>query len=337
MPVLELEQFIDTRSFDALGELIETISRKNISAKTIGVSYRTICHWDDKGIIRFSREHADANRKYSFVDYVWIKVVKELRAFGVEIPIIQKIVKEIYAPIPIKDIFGVLAESKLALPSSFDLLEDDDEKAEFLEFLKSGEYKTADFSAIEKQFNYLHTLVAEIISTKKPVSLIVFKNGDWFPYIKENEHLYTEDLLYKKEYESQVSVSLTNLVFSFMLEENMESFSKEVNLLTPQEIKILDVVAKGNFKKVLVLYKSKKNPPLEILKSEQAQAELIKVFHKKNFREFIVTDNEGLEYRIRETKQKLDLSEGVKELLKKDDDDETIERNDNESTDEVVK
>ena len=314
MLTLELEQFVDTRSLDSLGELMTTISQQNLSAKTIGVSYRTICHWDEKGIIRYSRTSADANRKYSFVDYIWIKVVEELRSFGVELPIIQKIVNEIYSPIPIKDIFGALAEHKLDLPV-INKLQDDDEKKEFLEFLKSGEYKKADFSELEKQFNYLHILVAEIISTKKPVSIIVFKNGDWFPYIKENEHLYSEDLLYKKEYESQVCVSLTNLVFNFILEENMDAFSKEVNLLTIQEINTLNIVVKGDFQKLTVLYKSKKTEPLEILKSDKATEELMKVFRKKNFREFIVTDANGKEYRIREEKQNLDLSKGVKELL----------------------
>lgn len=314
MLTLELEQFIDTRSLDSLGELMTTISQQNLSAKTIGVSYRTICHWDEKGIIRFSRTNAEANRKYSFVDYIWIKVVEELRSFGVELPIIQKIVTEIYSPVPIKDIFGVLAESKANL-SVLNSIKDDAEKAKFLEFLNSGEYKDADFTDLEKQFNYLHILVAEIISTKKPVSIIVFKNGDWFPYIKENEHLYNEDLFYKKEYESQVCVSLTNLVFNFMLEENMDVFSKEVNLLTMQEINALNIVTKGDFQKLTVLYKSKKTEPLEILKSDKATYELMKVFRKKNFREFIVTDADGKEYRIRDEKQNLDLSKGVKELL----------------------
>jgi len=314
MMPLELEQFIDTRSFEAMGNLMETISKERLSSRTLGVSYRTICHWDEKGIIRFSRENAEANRKYSFVDYVWIKVVEELRSFGVELPIIQKIANEIYSPIPIKDIFGMIAESQSTIENL--TASNESEKAEMLEFLKSGEFQDADFSELEKTFNYLHLLVAEIITTKKPVSIIVFKNGEWFPYIKENEHLYTEDLLYKKEYESQVSVSLTNLIFNFMLEENMAEFSREVNLLTLQEINVLNTVVKGDYKKITVLYKSKKNPPTEILNTKNAQQELTKLFRKKNYREFIVTDNQDKEYRIREEKQQLDLSEGVKEIIK---------------------
>ena len=35
MLTLELEQFIDTRSLDSLGELMTTISQQNLSAKTM--------------------------------------------------------------------------------------------------------------------------------------------------------------------------------------------------------------------------------------------------------------------------------------------------------------
>jgi DNA-binding transcriptional MerR regulator len=315
---LELEQFIDTRSLASLGSLMNTISQQCLPAKTIGVSCRTICHWDEKGIIRFSRENAGSNRKYSFVDYIWIKVVEELRAFGVEIPIIQKIANEIYEPLPIKEIFDVMAENKLE-GSSLQNIEDDEDKEKFIEFLKSGEYKTADLSSIENQFNYLHVLVSEVISTKKPVSIIVFKDGDWFPYIKENEHLYSEDLMYKKEYESQVSVSLTNLVFNFILEKNINDFVSELDLFSKQEMSLVNIVVKEEYKKITVLYKSKKKSPLDILKSDTVLTDLIKVFRKKEYREFIVTDLEGKEYRIRDEKQNLDLSKGVKELLIGDD------------------
>lgn len=324
----ELEQFIDTKSFESLGQLMEVISKEKLSAKTLGVSYRTICHWDEKGIIRFKRDNPDSRRKYSFVDYIWIKVVSELRSFGVELPIIQKIVQEIYSPIPVRDVFSFLAENKNAIGmieeqiNELNLLEqtpvnleNKKELQDYLAFLKSGEYKSADFTGIEVHFNYLHAIIAEIIATKKPVSIIVFKNGDWFPFIKDNERLYSEDLLYKKEYESQVSVSLTNLVFNFILEENMSGYYTEFNLMSPEEINLLDIVAKGKYKKITILYKSKKLPPIEILKSKSAQEELVKVFRKKNYREFIVTDNKDKEFRIKVEKHTVDLSQGVKDII----------------------
>jgi hypothetical protein len=48
MQPIQLEQFVDTRSLDTLPELMESIGRERSTAKTIGVSYRVICHWSDK-------------------------------------------------------------------------------------------------------------------------------------------------------------------------------------------------------------------------------------------------------------------------------------------------
>ena len=71
------------------------LNEEHLSAKDTGVKYRVISHWDDKGIIRFKRQNKDSNRKFSFIDFIWIKIVNELRSFGVKLPVIQKIAEDI--------------------------------------------------------------------------------------------------------------------------------------------------------------------------------------------------------------------------------------------------
>ena len=92
---IKLEEFIDTKNFEKLGELHELLSEEKLSAGDTGVNYRVINHWDEKGIIRYSRKGKVSNRKYSFVDFIWIKIVNELRTFGVSLPVIQKMANEI--------------------------------------------------------------------------------------------------------------------------------------------------------------------------------------------------------------------------------------------------
>lgn len=315
MQPLELEQFIDTRSLDTLTELMERISEERFTAKTIGVSYRVICHWSDKGIIRFSKKTENSRRRYSFVDYIWIKVVEDLRGFGVEIPILQKIATEMYAPLPNKEIFALLAEQPHIL-SSIENIGDEADKEGFLNFLKNKEFLDADFSGIEAKANYLYLLIADIIATKKAVSIIIFKNGDWLPYIEENKDLYDEDLCYKLKFESHLSVSITNLVFSFMLEEFNDEFGKEVNLLTPQEIKVLDYAAKGHYKTITVFFKSKKTMPLELKKGKATITKLMQVFQNKAYTDFVVTNSKGEAIRFRPEKVKLDYHAATKDFLK---------------------
>ena len=52
--------------------------------KDTGINYRVINHWDEKGIIRFGRENKEHNQSSVLLIFIWIKIVDELRSFGVE-------------------------------------------------------------------------------------------------------------------------------------------------------------------------------------------------------------------------------------------------------------
>lgn len=318
---LKLEQYIDASSLDNLTGLIEQIGEERFTAKSLGISYRVICDWSDKKLIRFGKMSDNSRRRYSFIDYIWVKVLTELRAFGVEVAILQKIAEEVYAKLPTKEIFDLLYKqqalfSELKEGKSFNLNIDDNEKREFLEFIERKEYLKADFSAIEQKVNFLYLIVADIIATKKAVSIIIFKDGDWLPYIEENKVLYSEDILYKLKFESHLSVSITNLVFSFMLEEYSTEFGNSIQLLTKQELSVLDYINKGNYKTITVYYKSKKTAPLELQKGKSTLNHMMKIFQSKAYKEFIVTDKKGNDIRIRAVKEKLPYELGVKALLK---------------------
>ena len=312
---VKLEEFIDTKSLDKLAELYELLNEEKLSAKDTGVNYRVISHWDDKGIIRFSRENKKANRKFSFVDFMWIKVVNELRSFGIQLPVIKKIADDIYAPLPMKELFENFANNL----DGFKDYEIED-KAEFLNFFKSGEYKTADYDSLPFSFSYLNVLITEAIATRKSVSLIVFNDGEWFPFIKENEHLYPKELLYKKEFSSQVRVNITELIFKFIIEDYLIEYLDGLHLFTPQERTLLYYIKEGDYKKVFVIFKSKKQEPLEIVKSKTAQEELIRILREKEYREFILIDKKNNEFRIRDTDKEEPKPLTERKILVKNDD-----------------
>jgi hypothetical protein len=246
---------------------------------------------------------------------MWIKVVNELRSFGIQLPIIKKIADDIYAPLPMKELFENFANNI----DGFKDYEIED-KAEFLNFFKSGEYKTADYDSLPFSFSYLNVLITEAIATRKSVSLIVFNDGEWFPFIKENEHLYPKELLYKKEFSSQVRVNITELIFKFIIEDYLIEYLDGLHLFTPQERKLLYYIKEGDYKKVFVIFKSKKQEPLEIVKSKTAQEELIRILREKEYREFILIDKKNNEFRIRDTDKEEAKPLKERKILVKNDD-----------------
>ena len=296
---IKLEEFTHTKSLDKVAELHEVLNEQRLSAKDTGVNYRVINHWDEKGIIRFTRATKDSNRKFSFIDFIWIKIVNELRSFGVKLPVIQKIASDIYQPLPMRTVFDNLS-------NNLDVLKDYEgsDKEGFINFLKSGEYKNADVDSLNLGFTYLHLLIAEAVTTRNSVSLIVFNDGEWFPYLRDSDYLYTDKLLYKKEFSSQVRVNITELIFQFILDDYLIEYCNGLHLFTPQEIKLLYYIKEGDYKKIMVLFKSKKNEPVEIVKSKTSQEAIMQILREKEYREFIVTDKKGREFRIREDEPK---------------------------------
>ena len=294
MKGINFEEFVDVKSFDKLSELYPVLCEERLSAKETGVGYRTLNHWDEMKIIRFTRTSDIGNRKFNFVDFIWIKIVNELRSFGLNLNTIKQIANGVYESIPMQVILEQLA-------TNIDKLQDfeAEDKEGFINFLKSGEYKNADFSEMPFQFNLLHILITEAIATRQSVAIIVFNNGEWLPFFKENEHLYTEELLYKINYHSQIRVNITDLIFKFIVEDYLNEYLTELKVFTKQEEELLGYVLKGDYKKVFVLFKSKKNEPVEIPKSIQAQEAIVRILREKEYREFILTDKKGKEFRIR--------------------------------------
>ena len=227
------------------------------------------------------------------MDFIWIKVVNELRSFGIQLPVIKKIADDIYEPLPLKELFENFVNHMDVLKNY-----EGEEKEEFLNFFKSGEYKTADYDTLPFNFNYLQILITEAIATRKSVSLIVFNDGEWFPFIKENEHHYPQELLYKKEFHSQVRVNITDLIFKFIVEDYLIEYLNGLHLFTVKERKLLYYIKEGDYKKVFVLFKSKKQEPLEITKSKTAQEAIIRILREKEYREFILIDKKNNEFRI---------------------------------------
>jgi DNA-binding transcriptional MerR regulator len=288
----KIDEFFDTNSIGKAAELFEKMSEERFFVKHIGLSYRVINSRDEKGLIRCSRKKEGGDRKFSFADFVWIKIVEELRSFGVPVPTIKTITDDIYGRIPMKELFESVANN-IKMLDRFE----GTEKDEIVAFLKSEEYKDADFS--ELNFSFLHLLMTEAIAGREAISLIVFKDGEWFPFIPSKENIYTDEILNKKKFSSHISICLLDIVFQFFTSDAAVKFMKDFKLLTEQEQNVLDEADKGSYKKITVLFKTKKYEPLEIKKSKVAKTQLVNIIRDKQYREFIVTDNKGNEFKVK--------------------------------------
>ncbi|MDI9342432.1 MAG: MerR family transcriptional regulator [Sediminibacterium sp.] len=309
----KLSEVLDTKSLEALTGLMDTISEERFKGKILGISYRLICHWSDMEIIRFSKADEAAKRRYSFVDYVWIKVVEELRAINVSIPVIQNIAKEVYTPLPTKEIFSLLTNHP-TYEALLAKLKRESDKQDFVDFLMRKAFLDADFSGIANKFNYLHSMIADIIVSRKPVSIVVFKNGDWMAYAPDKVEAYSAEQLYLLENTSQIRINLTQIVFRFMVQEYGEVFINSANLLTEQELRVLEFINTTKFRSVKVFFKDKGIAPVE-LRGKMVPEQLQRIFQEGKYSRFVITDTKNRELTVRADSERVRAGKGGKTSL----------------------
>lgn len=304
MIALELEKYIDTKHLDKLGELFILVNEPRFFVKDTGIKYRVINHWDEKGLIKYFRANELDNRKFSFINFIWIKVVDELRSMGISIDILKNITNEIYTCIPIETILEIQAENLESLKKL-----NYEDKDELIEFLKSGEYKQVKNNEQNINFNLLQLLITEAINSRNSVSIIVYKDGSWLPFVKQNEHLYDAELIHKMEFSSNIRVNLTEIIFNFLAEDYFGVYTTELKLFTPIEKYLLSLSRQGKYKKIIAEVKSK---VVEINKSKKSHQKLIEFFKTNKCKKFYVVDENDKKFVLNE---KI-LKEGFKKIQK---------------------
>lgn len=64
-------------------EVNEILNKPRFQLNTDEVSSRVINHWEDKMLISPYRQNDTGHRKYSLIEFVWVNIIIQLRAFGV--------------------------------------------------------------------------------------------------------------------------------------------------------------------------------------------------------------------------------------------------------------
>ena len=303
MVPLRLNEFIDPKVCDNLSAYSDLLNEPSLGVKDVGISSRIISHWAEKKITRFTQEDRDSNRKFSFTDFIAIKIVHELRCFGVKLCVIKKIVADLYKPFPMMELHVLLPYNPpISHPKK------STSKKESIDFMESdGNFMEKDAKSMEKDgkstgnhINYLQALTMEAIISRSPVSIIVFNNGEWFPYIKRNEYSYPVDLLHKKEHNSHININILGIVYAYITDDYMDKYVNDFPLFTQTEKNVIARIKTGDYTKITILFKSKKYAPVEILKSKKALHDILRILHENNHREFIITNKKGEEFRIRD-------------------------------------
>src|SRR5688572_3290859 len=85
---------ISYKEIQEQAEISSELLDKEFTSKQLGISYRKISNWDLEGLIPFDLPSGKWH-SFSFMEACWIKVIFELRKFGLPISAIKKLKDEI--------------------------------------------------------------------------------------------------------------------------------------------------------------------------------------------------------------------------------------------------
>jgi DNA-binding transcriptional MerR regulator len=234
-------------------------------------------------------------KKYSFTEYIWLKIVEQLRLAGFPIAQIHELQKRILEPIQVKGLVTLIDKAKNYID---ELKISEKEKNNLREFLAANEKSNAKELG---DFNLLHIIIMESILKKLPLSLAVFTDNTFVILDKGKEHLYSEQEKNRLLYETHIVVSVTSIIQKFFLSDISGWVVPEINLLSAEENKLFSLLHSGNYESIIVKFRDKKIKTMELMKSEGTKEKVIDILRAGEFSEIVIQKRKGETVKIENT------------------------------------
>jgi DNA-binding transcriptional MerR regulator len=88
-------------------ELFELLTQKQFTLEAVGLSSKNIFDWQKKGIL-WDAKPEKGRRRYNSLEYVWLKIVMELREFGMPHESISNLKSFLLKPVGVDVLFEIL-------------------------------------------------------------------------------------------------------------------------------------------------------------------------------------------------------------------------------------
>jgi DNA-binding transcriptional MerR regulator len=217
----------------------------------VGIDLRKIYHWERDGLLPIKNENREW-RQYSFVEYVWLKIIEQLRALDVGLKTIHKIKDELFDIS--EEMFDGL--TKVLTDPQYSYLQ---EREDFKAFKK---LKRAELAETFRNIGIcqLWTFVGATMHMQAPATLLVNNDGI-LGFFLWNETNKTEKLATFLElltiYPIAIQINIFDIVRQFLKNDriDVDQYYK-LDLLTENEKIIIDLIRDRKFSEVTIYQKN---------------------------------------------------------------------------------
>lgn len=294
----------DIKLSNNLYDLNKEIFTKAFTLKDLGISSRVLKYWSLMGILREENRAVDENHKLNFTEYIWLKIIVELREFGYPIEYIKK-AKEI-----------LLKKESLAESLK---LHTDEALIEFLRgMIKATSNKDIPVSAFlnsPSSWQKYKTVKRSLLDNTLLILLGKKENIDWVffneggaVYVHEDASKNSEQVITYLKNTSHLRIPLMNLVMNFIEDKSKLEYVAKYMLLSPKEMEILKHIRKGDFESITIHLRN--NEPIRIDETRKIKipntARISEILAKRSYEKIELVTQEGtITYATKTVKTKL--------------------------------
>ena len=295
MNKLNLDSFFGTKDFVKSVELQMLLSKELFTPKDLDVTYTNITYWDKQGILSSQREGDAQWRNFSFIDYAWLKVIGELRDMGMPTKLIKEAKESLFEPVDIKPLYKEFKKQISEIRKTMSSLTEA-EKDEAIDLMLAGEKKGK-----EKGFTYFYFTLLQSILLKEPVSLIIFKDGGFITWFENKSSSYDKETFEEKLYGTYVSVSISKIIKDFLVDERSVFLLPKLQLLQPNEIRLLELINSGSYDNININFRDKKMKNLELKKTQDTKKKVVDILTEGAYQDIIIKSHKGMVTHIQNT------------------------------------
>ena len=277
-PIMEPE---DAASLiEGLARTIDLNFSQEFIVNDVGVSSRILNNWKNLGLMSNRLRIENSTYRFSFVELIWINIIKELREFGFSLPKIRLVRETLLISIDYSEYLRSLTvkeKSRLLKKLNTLRIRDEESKKQFIETMRQ------DLDDTEKQMqtepvytNILSILINEFILYREEVKLLIDVNGVVIP-VSESEK---DNPLYEKlmddtgfDRESYMTISMLKFFRRFILSKEYFQFVRENRILNENETHILTLLREGMAKSITIRFRDQKPYLIEVTREKKIHAE----------------------------------------------------------------
>ncbi len=266
-----LEDFVNNPAQS--GDLYDKLRERVFLKTQLDVVYTDLVNWERSGLLSIGGDSNKGDwKKVNYTEYIWIKVIEELRKYGFNYDEIELIKQNLFEEITIGKFLQSINDDKENIVEKLG--------EEPLNKLNAFDFSQVDMNE-SSGITQLENIIVRAIVATEDWSLLFLKDtpGLCIPMSSESlRGFYVKNIINElsiKLKETYLSVSLTRILNNFLIRSNNSFESRTISILTKEEHAVLKHIRKkyNNIKSIRIRFNNNEMELLEITTLKKVQLE----------------------------------------------------------------